>query len=393
MNRRSFLKSSALGGAAFAFGPRLAEAQQAAGSLNLKTKHLIFIVNGNGARKKEYYEDAAVSPNINKLAKEAFVFEEDHCNQASSHGTCFTELLQGNESQTGVPLYPTIPHYIRKAYGDEATKYWYINPTSYFRQWRYDIKYFTAHKDFGVNTRPVSFTTQNFFFFEKQRSKSARQLVAEQFPSDMGLTEAERKRLEDFIAGLQSSKGYNPSLKKPFIPRSPFVEEGQSLHLIPKIMQEFKPRVLIFQQVGHDTGHGAGGYLRYETGHEEYVSVAKSTDESVGNIINWVKNDPYFSTNTSIVIRPEFGRDDEINLYGEIHHSQGYYYAQRVANILWGPDFNKGVDKSTVISRLDTCPTLTKLFNVDATHSQGQVVPGLFRPEVGKIPAYKPYVE
>lgn len=390
MNRRSFLRGSAIAGAGFAFGPRVAEAAQGTSSLNLKTKHLIWIINGNGARKKEYYEDPAVSPNISKLAKESFVFEEDHCNEASSHGTCFTELLQGNVSQTSVPLYPTVPHYVRKAYGDEATKYWYLNPTSYFRQWRFDFKYFSAHKDFGESTRPISFTTQHMFFNDDKRDP--RTAVAQEFP-DMGMTDREKKQMEEFIASMRQSKGYQPTMKKPFIPRSPFVEEGISLELIPKIMQAFKPRILIFQQVGHDTGHGAGGYLRYETGHDEYMSVAQSTDEGVGNIINFVKNDPYFSQNTAIVVRPEFGRDDEVNVFGEIHHSQGYYYAQRVASIYYGPDFNKGVDKKTAISRLDMCPTLTKLFNVDAKLSQGQVSPGLFKPEVGTLPAYKPYAD
>lgn len=388
MDRRTFLKSTALAGAGALLAPRVAEAAQS--PLNLKTKHLIFIVNGNGARKKEYYEDAEISSNIHRLAKEGFVFEEEHCNQASSHGTCFTELLTGNESQVSVPLYPTLPHYLRKVYGDETTKYWYVNPTSYFRQWRFDIKYFAAHAEYGENTRPISFTVQHMFF--EGNKKSPTEIVAEQFP-DMGLNEREKKHLADFIGGILARKEYNPSLKRPFIPRSPFVEEGQALHLIPKIMQEFKPRVLIFQQVGHDTGHGAGGYLRYETGHDEYVSVARSTDESAGNIINFVKNDPYFSKNTTIVIQPEFGRDDEINVYGEIHHSQGYYYAQRVAGIFWGPDFNQGADRTTVVNRLDICPTLTKLFNVDAKYANGQVLPGVFKPEVGKLPKYVPYVE
>jgi hypothetical protein len=61
-----------------------------------------------------------------------------------------------------------------------------------------------------------------------------------------------------------------------------------------------------------------------------------------------------------------------------------------VASIYYGPDFNNGVDNKTVINRTDTCPTLTKLFNVDATHATGQVVPGLFKPETGlNIPDYK----
>ncbi len=393
MNRRSFLKNSSLAGAGLAMGPRVAGAAPQIGSLNLQTKHLIWIINGNGARKKEYLEDVEVAPNLNALANEAYIFNEDHCEQASSHGTSFTELLTGNVSQTSVPLYPTVPHYVRKAYGDEATKYWYVNGTSYFRQWRYDLKYFAAHKDFGPETRPVSFTTQNVFqdMWYKNRERSPRQIVDDEFPSNMALTEPERVQLTEWIEGVLESRSYESSLSHPFIPRSPFLEEGQALHIIPQILQAFKPRMIVFQQVAHDTGHGAGGYLRYETGHDEYVSTARSTDEAIGNIIDFVKNDPYFSQNTTIAVRPEFGRDDEVNMYGEIHHSKGYYYAQRPASIYWGPDFNTGFDGKTVINRIDMAPTLTKLFNVDATHAQGQVVPGLFKPEVGEIPEYVPY--
>ena len=34
------------------------------------TKHLIFIVNGGGARKKDYYENDSLCPNIRKIASE-----------------------------------------------------------------------------------------------------------------------------------------------------------------------------------------------------------------------------------------------------------------------------------------------------------------------------------
>jgi len=261
MNRRSFLKRTAFGGAGLLLGRGY--------SSNLKTKHLIFIVNGSGARKKEYYENSSISPNIARLAKEGFVFEEDHCDTAASHRTCFEELIQ------------RFPDYVHKAYGDEPTKYWHIKDGS----------------------------------------------------------------------------------------------------LTPRIMKEFSPRILIFHETRHDAGHGGGGHPRAKTGYEEYLDMVKETDETVGRIADWVRTDPYFSKNTAIVIRAEFGRDDEVNVYGELHHSHGYYYTHRVASIYWGPDFNSGVDRTTVVNRRDIAPTLTRLFNVDLPYSRGRILPGLFRPE------------
>src|SRR5262249_29159467 len=79
-------------------------------SLQPKTKHMIFIVNC-GARKRDYYEDVSLSPRIHELARESFVFEQDHCERVASHRTAFMELLRGRES-TPDSRYPTLLDYI-----------------------------------------------------------------------------------------------------------------------------------------------------------------------------------------------------------------------------------------------------------------------------------------
>jgi len=222
---------------------------------------LIFIVNGGGARKKDYYEDATLSPNIRRLAREGFVFEEDHCERVASHDAAFTELIQGREFNKHEPAYPTILDYIGKGY------------------------------------------------------------------------------------------------------------MAQSLHAIPQIMQRYRPRILVCREMTHDIGH---------YGYEQYCRSVKATDDSIGKIFDWVKSQPLFSGNTAILIRPEFGRDDEVDRHGGLHHSYAFYYTHRVASIFWGPDFNNGVDRKTVIDQLDMAPTLANLFGVDAIYARGRIVPGLF---------------
>jgi len=95
MHRRLFLQQSSLGAAGFALS-----------RLSRHTRHLIFIVNGGGARKKDYYENASLCPNIRKIASEGFVFEEDHCERIASHDAAFRELLTGRESPDDGPAYP-----------------------------------------------------------------------------------------------------------------------------------------------------------------------------------------------------------------------------------------------------------------------------------------------
>ena len=108
MDRRDFMKSMGAIGTGLMAGGRLMAAP-ATPSLDLKTKHLIWIINGNGSRKKEWYENPQLQPNYARIVKESFVFEEDHNNTVSEHGNSWTELLTGNESQSGIPLFPTPP--------------------------------------------------------------------------------------------------------------------------------------------------------------------------------------------------------------------------------------------------------------------------------------------
>jgi len=79
----------------------------------------------------------------------------------------------------------------------------------------------------------------------------------------------------------------------------------------------------------------------------------KSTDEAIGVLFDWIQRHPDFSKNTAIVVRPEFGRDDEVTANGHLHHSYGFYYTHRVATIFWGPAFHKHIDRSTVIRPMD----------------------------------------
>jgi hypothetical protein len=259
-----------------------------------ETRHAIWIINGSGARKKDYYQNPDLCPNIARLAEEAFVYEESQNDTVANHERALAELLAGAPPEPPLSNYPTAIEYIRQAYNDSPSNYWFLSDAA---------------------------------------------------------------------------------------------EDSDPLAAIPHILNEFKPKLVIAQITAHDVGHGNGGRPRLTTGQYEYLNVCRETDERVGRIIDFVKADPYFSKRTAIVIRPEFGRDDEPNLFGEIHHSEGFYQTHRSAEIWWGPDFKTGVDKG-VKNRRDVVPSLVKLFNVAAPHALGRVHPEMFRQSLGVFPAY-----
>lgn len=251
MNRRSFLQHSLCAPASVLLAPLQ----------TARTHHAIVIGSSGGFRKRDYYGNPILCPNIHRLAREAFVFEEDHCERVDSHDAAFSALIRGRDFDSDATAYPTLLDYVGHGF------------------------------------------------------------------------------------------------------------QIDSITQIPRVMQSFQPRVLVCRETVHDVGHDS---------YEKYLQAVRATDAAIGKVFNWVKSHPYFSLNTAIVIRPEFGRDDEVNEHGQLHHSYGFYSTHRVASIFWGPDFNRGIDRKTVVRAVDMTPTLAKLFGVDAPHAQGVVLPGLF---------------
>ena len=340
MNRRDFIKSGIATGAAFSF-------QRDAAATDFRTKHLIWIINGNGSRAKDWYENPETFPNYARLVREGFVYEESLNDTVANHDLAVLELLTGNTAATPDRMYPTPLHYVRKAYGDSATRYWMINSVSSYGQWCRSANCLLSED------APLRF------------------IAAGKQIDDRALNSAEKKRTREFLEDMSASRAWEVDLKNAPIPRSPFVGDASGFAAIPLVLKEFKPRMIIFHQVGHDTGHGDADYLRKQSGYFEYQKVCRTTDEQLGHILDFVKNDPYFSRNTAIVIRPEFGRDDEVNEFGQLNHSCGYDQTCRSAEIWWGPDFKAGAEKR-LTNRRDVVPSIARLFNVEAPYAQGE---------------------
>lgn len=390
MKRRDFLKSCSMLSAGVVVGPGLnLEASGAPPSLNFKTKHLILIVNGNGSRKADYYEEHETAPSFRRIMANATVCEEDHNDTTGNHGYMNTELFTGRDNASNIPAFPTIPHYIRKAHGDEATNYWYLQGVSQYRVWRFSDRYLCSHPDYrSKSSWPVSLTMQAAF--HEGNKKSPAELARLNFPDDMDVTPKEMKLLEEFIEARYQANDYTPNMKRPTLWRTPFTEEMRVLHMVPKILAAFKPKVIIVQINGHDTGHGGGALNLEETGFGDYLKCINYTDELLGNLYDFVTKDPYFSKNTAIVMRPETGRDDEMNLYEELNHSDGYYQTHRNASLWYGPDFKTGLVVKDVVNRLDVCQTITEIFGVNAHMSKGSFRSMIFKDHVGKLAPYKP---
>src|SRR5215471_15366561 len=127
MNRREFLMDLGIAAGAVSLRQRALDAAAISSeTYDFQTRHVIWIINGAGSRKRDWYENPELSPNLAGLAKESFVYEESHNDTVCNHDRALAELLTGNRQATSKSPHPTAIDYVRSAYQDSAANYWYL---------------------------------------------------------------------------------------------------------------------------------------------------------------------------------------------------------------------------------------------------------------------------
>ncbi len=393
MNRRDFFKLGAAAGAGAVLNMRNAAGSpiieagagipQGAMTLpenpGFKTKHLINIIYGSGVRKKDVIDNPEYSPCQSKMIREGTLFTEDYGETANLHGYMYTEVLTGRDAPSQRPLYPTWNEYIRKKSAGKATDYWMMQGVSYSRAWTWDVKHFSSHPEYGVRYGATGLTMNKLFLPGNKRSPA--EMMDLHIEKGLGHSPAERKQVEEWLADVIASKRYElPSTREPVIERELQIGDAMSLHLAGQVLKEFKPRVLTIQVLAMDDAHTDFGFPSYNTDYGEYIKHIKTTDELIGKLWADIQADPYFRENTSLILRPECGRDDEVNIYGQLGHSAGNYNAHHVWMMALGPDFKKGHVVEERVQRRDLAPTITYLMTGEnAEYADGHVRTQLFK--------------
>ena len=355
---------------------------------SLKTKHLVVILYGNGCRKKDTVEDPELTPHMARMMAAGSVCTEDFGETANLHGYMYTEMLTGRETVSEHPLYPTWTEIVRKELGGSPNDYWMLQGVSYYRSWVYDRKHWSAHRDGGLQFGANSLTMNKLFHDERKPSPD--ELVRSSIEPGLGHTKKTLHELEDWLADATARRTDVPaSTKTSLVDREVPLGDGQCFEITKHLLRDFRPKLITIQMLALDDAHADAGFWDYDTDYEQYRRHIAATDELIGNLHEFIRKDPYLRETTSILLRPECGRDDEVNVYGQLHHSQGNYYAHHVWTLGIGPDFRRGAVFPELVMRRDLCPTVVYLLTGRdiAHHVTGSVRTQMFRREY-RLPPY-----
>jgi hypothetical protein len=400
MNRRQFCKEAGALGAGAVFWPGAPRvAATARENPGFETRHLVTILLGNGARKIDVLDNPTLCPFQSRMAREGTLFLEDYGESVSLHGYLYNEVLTGRDSPSQRPLFPTWNEYVRKKTGSKASDFWMLQAASYYRAWAWDVKNFSRHPDYGVRFGATGLTMTKLFGREEEngegdgdgdgyrdtgrnRARSERELFDLNVDAGLGHDARERSRIEEWLRDLLVSRAFElPATRRPLVERTVPVGDCRAIVLAGKILRDFKPKMITVQVLALDDAHPDFGSSTRggATGLETYLQHLGVLDELIGGLWSQIQSDPGLRGTTALLIRPDTGRDGEVDRYGQLGHSHGDYHAHTVWTSALGPDFAKGRVVRERVDRRDLAPTVTYLMSGEsAEHATGRIRTEMF---------------
>ena len=384
LDRRDFLKiGGAAVGAATILGPRaLARTTASATSLvPLKTRHVVLVAFAGGVRSRETILAPQTAPNLARLAARGVVFPDTVVRNNGHYGAalsiftgCF-EVAGIRENLRGTN--PTIFEYVRKHAALAPTEVW-LSTTGGEQQVNFA---YSDHARYGSAYAANLVSGEGIFNAEFRG-------ILEKFgrlPSPDPEREARLKRLRAAIeppAGVKAVAPNDPESASAVARylleelaagtsrlTGPGAADAKAFRVGANILRIFKPRLLGVSLQQADCAHGS---------YNDYVEVIRRNDAELGKLLDGIQADENLRDSTAVFVLPEFGRDKDLNERRGLDHGDGSEDLLKIGLVAAGPDFRKGKVAKDDVESIDVCPTIAKLFGVEASAARGKVLKGLF---------------
>lgn len=353
-----------------------------------RTRHVVFVILGSGARKQDVLTAHSLAPAQRRLVDEATVFVDDFGDTVHGHGHMYSELLCGNEAPTQRPQFPTWQEMVRKSTGCGPLDSWILQSQSYFGGWSWDVKNYSQHPSFGAGFGATNLTMNNLFLGATPLPTNT---FVQRFASrSVGFDRLDQDRIAAWYRDLLERRGYIPrETRMVVLDRPTQIGDAMALTLAPQILKTFRPKCLTIQIVGLEDAHREAGSASRHTGFDVYRHHLGTMDELIGDLWTEIQHEPTLRDRTALVIRPECGRNEEIDRLGQLSHSPGSPSSHSVWCMALGPDFKRGHLVEHRVQRRDIAPTLTYLMTGrGAAWSNGHVRTQMFADRFG-LPDYR----
>jgi hypothetical protein len=141
-----------------------------------------------------------------------------------------------------------------------------------------------------------------------------------------------------------------------------------SMYIVKRLMREQSPSLLWITMHDIDIAH-SGAYSLY-------VDAIQRTDRLCAELWNAVQSEPEYAGNTTLLILPDFGRDDDSDPGGNgfQHHRTGDAASRTTWMLALGAGVRPGVVYDRPMQSIDLVPSLGAMMGFSANQSQGKPI-------------------
>jgi hypothetical protein len=380
-DRRQFLKTSALCGAALAGTGGLIRpaARSLLRSTDQKTQRVILVAFAGGVRTRETLGSPENVPNLVRMAREGVAYTRARTSNLGHFGAALS-IFTGVAEARGIRenargTLPTLFEYVRKDLALPASEVW-ISTSGGAQQANYA---YSLHPDYGpslgANTldgdgifnrefkgvleaygRPREMGAGEQALLERMRGAMRSRGDDESVNSRSSSAQIERYILDELTSGTTELRGVNAA-------------DAKALRVARNLLSFFQPKLLGIVLTQADVAHGS---------YNGYVEVVRRNDAMLGELWDSVKANPDLADSTAIFVLPEFGRDTDLNARRGLDHGDGSDDLNFVSIVAWGPDFRRNQEVQEEVRTIDVCPTVCGILGARARMARGERLPRLF---------------
>lgn len=378
--RREFLRRAALAAAAAPLAGALrAQRPLAAGiarpRLPFGTRHVVVVAFAGGVRGKDVIETPANAPHLHRIARNGVLLPNVRCRNVGHYGAALS-IFTGNVEVMGIRddgrgLNPTMFEYLRKDGGLDASDLWIS--TSNGAQGR--LFAHSEHPDYGAAYGANVLDGDGIFNVEFQKVLDAFGRPRRDGERDLAILDKLAGSLDtEALASLASGAADPAHVRRVerFIldelsgstarVTGPGSGDAKAIRVGLNILRAFRPRVLGITLQNADVAHGS---------YNGYVEVIRRNDEEIGRLWDAIQQDEDLRETTSVLVLPEFGRDQDLNQRNGLDHGDNSECLRKVFLIAAGPDFKRDRVIRTECDTHDVCPTVLSLFGVAPSRMVG----------------------
>jgi hypothetical protein len=344
--------------------------------LNFAPKTIV-VTFGGGARDEETFAEegqANIPHLLGELIPQGTFFTQVVNAGILGHYVATTSILTGVYERfdnfiAQPPPNPTLFEYFRKGLRRPASDAWVIAPSNGFRRigWSSHASYGEAY---GANVilpkallrvamsrHDSAAALPNHFQQDNFENPAYRPgMTVEESESNLQLLESTlRLSVQDFVAHARAVDS----------------ADELSVYIAKRLMVNVAPSMLALTLHDMDIAH-SGAYSLY-------VDAIQRADRLCAELWRAVQTNPEYKDRTTLLILPDFGRDDDGDPAGNgfQHHRTGGALARTTWLLALGPHVRANTTVDRRIESIDLLPTVGGLHGFSTTGAQGRPIPEL----------------